>query len=223
MFIVESKGLSQRDSEGKTLKLAELSIKNGETLGLLGPSGAGKTTLLHALCGLTPIDSGTILLFGDKLSGNITNVKELVGIAPQNLIIIDQLTANENLSFLGSLYGLRGFDLEQRTNEVLALLHLTPYEHTRCATLSKGVKRRLNFACAVIHQPKLLLLDQPLEDSDIQSQEYMIEAINILKERGTTILYASNNEDELKRIATRIVKMNQENHIFLSSFTTKKQ
>ncbi|TSB45327.1 ABC transporter ATP-binding protein [Alkalicoccobacillus porphyridii] len=209
MLIVESKGLIKRYGNERVLDHAELTIKEGEIVGLLGPNGAGKTTLIHALCGLVTIDAGTIHLFGKELTGNLTNIKERIGLVTQELTIFEELTAKENLTFFGGLYGLRGETLQQRIEDALDFVGLQSQAKKQPKTFSGGMKRRLNIACSLIHQPKLLIMDEPTVGIDPQSRNHILEAVRKLQKQGTTILYSTHYMEELQAIASRVVIMDQ--------------
>src|SRR5262249_22522362 len=152
----------------------------GEMFGLLGPNGAGKTTLLSILSCLLDAESGTIHLDGRHLALHDRDMRRHIGIVPQELAIYDGLTARENLYFFGELYGLRGVALPAKADEVLAAVGLTDRADQRAATFSGGMKRRLNLGAAIVHAPRLLLLDEPTTGVDPQSRNHIFEEVRRL-------------------------------------------
>src|SRR5262245_9592707 len=156
----ESAGVSLKDlrrsfGDVEAVRGISLQIDEGETLGLLGPNGAGKTTTLSMLATLLAPSSGDARIFGASLSGDISNVRRIVGLAPQEISLYPELTADENLRFFGRLYGIGGAPLRARADELLDLVGLLPRRHDRVVTYSGGMKRRLNLACSLIHAPRL--------------------------------------------------------------------
>jgi ABC-2 type transport system ATP-binding protein len=186
-----------------------LEIRQGEILGLLGPNGAGKTTLIHALSGLIGIDSGSIELFGERLSGHMLEVKRKIGLVTQDITVFEDLTAHENLAFFGGIYGLRGTELRRQITETLQFVGLTDQAHKRPSKFSGGMKRRLNIACSIIHRPRLLIMDEPTVGIDPQSRNHILESVRELQRRGTTILYTTHYMEEVQSLASRVVIMDQ--------------
>ncbi len=176
-----------------------LDVPQGKTLGLLGPNGAGKTTTLHMLIGLLQPDAGQISIAGSTHVDS-TDVRSLVGIAPQSLSLYDELTAEENLKFFGRLYNLRGASLQERVNWALDFSNLQDRRRHRVQTYSGGMKRRLNFACALLHEPKLVLLDEPTVGVDPQSRNHIFEGIRKLQDAGLTIIYTTHYMEEAQRL-----------------------
>ncbi len=176
-----------------------LDVPQGKTLGLLGPNGAGKTTTLHMLIGLLQPDAGQISIAGSTHVDS-TDVRSLVGIAPQSLSLYDELTAEENLKFFGRLYNLRGALLQERVDWALDFSNLQDRRRHRVQTYSGGMKRRLNFACALLHEPKLVLLDEPTVGVDPQSRNHIFEGIRKLQDAGLTIIYTTHYMEEAQRL-----------------------
>ncbi len=181
-----------------------LSVEPGELFGLLGPNGAGKTTLMSILAGLTEPDQGSVRLFGQPLQRSRSDLRRLVGLATQDLAVYPELTARENLTFFGRLYGLGGDDLRSRVDEMLAAVGLTDRADDRAGTFSGGMKRRLNLAVAVVHRPRLLLLDEPTTGVDPQSRNHIFEHVKALNAGGLTIVYTSHYMEEVQTLCTRI-------------------
>jgi ABC-2 type transport system ATP-binding protein len=186
-----------------------LEIRQGEILGLLGPNAAGKTTLIHALSGLIGIDSGSIELFGKRLSGPMLEVKRKIGLVTQDVTVFEDLTAQENLAFFGGIYGLRGTELKRQITETLQFVGLTDQAHKRPSKFSGGMKRRLNIACSIIHKPRLLIMDEPTVGIDPQSRNHILESVRELQKRGTTILYTTHYMEEVQSLTSRVVIMDQ--------------
>lgn len=178
------------------------SIDPGETFGLLGPNGAGKTTTISMLVGLLRPDEGNVTVGG----GNPLepSVRKLIGVAPQSLSLYDELSAKENLEFFGSLYGLAGSELRDRVAWSLEFAELQDRSRDRVGTFSGGMKRRMNIAVALIHQPKILLLDEPTVGVDPQSRNHIFESIRQLKKDGMTILYTTHYMEEAQKLCDRV-------------------
>ncbi|MFM8275127.1 MAG: ABC transporter ATP-binding protein, partial [Gemmata sp.] len=184
-----------------------LSVRRGEVFGLLGPNGAGKTTLLSIAAGLAPADSGAVTLFGKHFTRDRRELRHLVGIGTQDLSIYPDLTARENLRFFGNLYGLRGRELESRVGATLDAVGLTDRANVRAGTFSGGMKRRLNLAVAVVHGPKLLILDEPTTGVDPQSRNHIFEQVKALNAAGLTVIYTSHYMEEVQALCPRLAVM----------------
>ena len=180
-----------------------LSIRKGELFGLLGPNGAGKSTSVSLAVGLLTPDSGTVTIEGH---GNPADpaVRQKIGVAPQALALYDLLTAEENLRFFGEVYGLAGAKLDERVKWCLDFVGLTDRKSDRVGGYSGGMKRRLNMAAAVIHDPELLLLDEPTVGVDPQSRNKIFESIEALHREGRTIIYTTHYMEEVERLCDRI-------------------
>ncbi len=200
MLVVEQ--VHKSFGEVKALQGVSFQVAPGEILGLLGPNGAGKTTLLSLVAGLLAPDGGRVLIDGH--SPRQMSVRARVGVAPQGLALYEELTAAENLSFLGRLYGLHGQDLQRRVQECLELAGLSSRAHDRVKTYSGGMKRRLNLLCALVHDPELLLLDEPTVGVDPQTRAYLFEWIERLRDSGKTIIYATHYMEEAARLCQRV-------------------
>ncbi len=178
-------------------------IHRGEVFGLLGPNGAGKSTTINMIVGALAPDSGTIAIDGGGGPDN-PDVRRKIGTAPQSLAIYDDLSAEENLCFFGHLYGLSGKKLHSRVDEVLDLVALTDRRKDRAANYSGGMKRRLNLACALVHDPPLLMLDEPTVGVDPQSRNLLFEKIESLRSQGRTVLYTTHYMEEAQRLCDRV-------------------
>ena len=180
-----------------------LSIRKGELFGLLGPNGAGKSTSVSLAVGLLTPDSGTVTIDGH---GNPCEpaVRRKIGVAPQSLALYDLLTGEENLRFFGQVYGLSGAKLDDRVKWSLDFVGLTDRRADRVGGYSGGMKRRLNMAAAVLHDPELILLDEPTVGVDPQSRNNIFESIEALHRDGRTIIYTTHYMEEVERLCDRI-------------------
>ncbi|HBA60002.1 MAG TPA: ABC transporter ATP-binding protein [Elusimicrobia bacterium] len=184
-------------------------VNPGETLGLIGPNGAGKTTAISIMTGLLKPDSGEVLLDGRALGGDTDPAKLRLGLVPQDLALYDELSALNNLRFFGSIYGLSGRKLDEAVAGVLDLVGLSDRAGDAVRKYSGGMKRRLNLGAALLHDPQLLLLDEPTLGVDPHSRSAIFDELEALKKRGKTILYATNYMEEAERLCDRIVIIDQ--------------
>ena len=188
----------------KALNGVSFSVGEGELFGLLGPNGAGKTTLLSILSCLLEPTSGEVFLQGRRVRQGDQWVRRLIGVVPQELALYGDLTARENLHFFGELYGLGGAELRERVKSVLAAVALEDKADDRVTTFSGGMKRRLNLGAALVHQPRLLLLDEPTVGVDPQSRNHIFEEVRRLNATGVTILYTSHYMEEVQALCPRV-------------------
>ncbi len=184
-----------------------LTVEEGEIFGLLGPNGAGKTTVLNTIQSLTKVDAGKIRIFGKDIKHGEQEIKQEMGIVPQDMAIYEDLTAYENAAFFGRLYGLRGSLLKEKVEEALNFTGLWEKKKEFPKKFSGGMKRRLNIACAIVHQPKLIIMDEPTVGIDPQSRNHILESVKELNRRGATILYTSHYMEEVEEICSRIAIM----------------
>ncbi len=196
-------------SFGKTDAVQGLSveIRRGEFFGLLGPNGAGKTTTIGLLTGLIPPDRGQIMIDGIDLLSNPMEAKMRLGLVPQSFALYPTLTARDNLIFFGKLYGLKGKHLEERMAHVLTLVSLIDRARQPVGTFSHGMKRRLNIAAGLLHEPEMLILDEPTVGVDPQSRMAILESLRSLNQTGVTILYTTHYIEEAQRLCERIAIM----------------
>jgi ABC-2 type transport system ATP-binding protein len=194
-----------RKSFGKIVAVdgLSLSVRKGEVLGLLGPNGAGKSTSVSLAVGLLAADAGTVTIEGHG-SPSEPRVRQSIGVAPQALALYDLLTGEENLRFFGEVYGLSGDALDRRVAWCLDFVGLTDRKGDRAGGYSGGMKRRLNLAAAVLHDPELLLLDEPTVGVDPQSRNKIFESIEALHRDGRTVIYTTHYMEEAERLCDRI-------------------
>ncbi len=184
-----------------------LDLHPGEILGLLGPNGAGKSTTIAMLSGLLTPDRGSITLNGKPFGPHTLDLKARIGLVPQDLALYPDLTARENLRFWARIYGLSGRGGERRIAEVLDLVGLTPYADRLVRTYSGGMKRRLNLAAGILHQPAVLFLDEPTVGVDPQSRHAIFELVRALAESGTAVLYTTHYMEEAQTLCHRVAIM----------------
>lgn len=180
-----------------------LSVGRGETLGLIGPNGAGKTTTMLMIAGVLPRDGGRVQL-GESGDPAHPQGRRTLGLAPQSLAIYPQLTALENVMFAGGLHGLRGRALRKRASWALALVGLAERSQDRASGFSGGMLRRLNLACAVVHGPEVLLLDEPTVGVDVESRQVIFESLRHLKGEGMACVYSTHYLDEVRQLCDRV-------------------
>ena len=180
-------------------------LEAGQTLGLIGPNGAGKSTTVSLISGLLHADRGEVLLDGQELTHGSSAAKHKIGLVPQELAIYDDLSARENLKLFGALYGLKGASLNARCDHVLALVNLAERATDKPKEFSGGMKRRLNIAAALLHEPPLLILDEPTVGVDPQSRNAIFDSLETLKAQGRSLIYTSHYMEEVERLADHIV------------------
>ena len=206
-MIVEIKKLIKRYGQKLAVDNVDLSIEKGEILGLLGPNGAGKTTLINSIIGVTQIQSGEINIFGKSMKTHELEIKRKIGVVPQNLAVINELTAIENVTYFARLYGLKGEELKASVKQALEFTNLWDRRNEYPLKYSGGMQRRLNIACSIAHKPELIIMDEPTVGIDPQSRNHILESIKRLKEMGSTIIYTSHYMEEVEAICTRVAIM----------------
>ena len=182
-------------------------LGRGQLLGLLGPNGAGKTTTVSMIASLIIPEHGDVLVGGAPLSGDTDAAKRRIGLVPQDLALYDELSALANLRFFGALYSLSGKALDDAVGAALELVGLADRRTDKVSTYSGGMKRRLNLAAGLLHDPDVLLLDEPTVGVDPQSRNAIFDNLELLKSRGKALLYTTHYMEEVERLADRIVVM----------------
>ncbi len=196
--------LAKHYGSTKALDGVSFEVASGELFGLLGPNGAGKTTLLSIVSCLIEPSAGEARILGRKVSTHDRDLRRLIGIVPQELAIYNELNARENLAFFGGLYGLAGAKLDERVEEVLAAIGLADRADERVANFSGGMKRRLNLGASIVHEPKLLLLDEPTTGVDPQSRNHIFEEVRRLAGAGVGLVYTSHYIEEVQALCSRV-------------------
>ncbi|HUC74586.1 MAG TPA: ABC transporter ATP-binding protein [Vicinamibacterales bacterium] len=211
MAILEAKQLRKSFGQLVAVNEVSLALDAGKLVGLLGPNGAGKTTTVSMIAGLVTPDRGEVLVDGRRLTGDTDPGKRRIGLVPQDVALYEELTARENLRFFGALYNLSGAVLESATAAALALVGLTERARDAVQTFSGGMKRRLNLAAGILHDPDVLLLDEPTVGVDPQSRNAIFDNLELLKQRGKALLYTTHYMEEAERLADRIVVIDHGN------------
>jgi len=206
-MLVNMKNVVKRYGEQTVVDHLNLNVTQGEILGLLGPNGAGKSTTINMLCGLINADGGEVTLFGQKQSVKNLQVRHEFGLVTQDITLFNELTVIENLRYVGGLYGLRSTELNTRVKEVLDFIELGDHAKKKPKQLSGGMKRRLNIGCALLHKPKLIIMDEPTVGIDPQSRNHILESVKKLAEQGITIIYTSHYMEEVEAVCDRIIIM----------------
>lgn len=193
-----------KDAEMYSLTDFSLTVNEGQIFGLLGPNGAGKTTLISMLCGLIKPTSGSFSIHNMTYAKNGNAIKKIIGVVPQEYALYPTLTARENLMYFGSMYGLKGENLKEKVIESLDFLGLLKFADKRIETFSGGMKRRVNLIAGILHNPKILFLDEPTVGVDVQSKNAIIDYLKELNKNGTTIIYTSHHLSEAQDFCTDI-------------------
>lgn len=186
-----------------------LEVMTGERFGLFGPNGAGKTTLMSCMSGLLSFHHGSISLLGTQVLPHHKTVNTLYGLVPQDFSFYQELSPAENLAFFGAWYGLRKKQVKQKTAELLEVLGLADVANKQVQNFSGGMKRRVNLAIGIMHEPKLLFLDEPTVGVDVQTRHAIIEYLKHLNENGTTLVYTSHQLKEAEELCTQIALLDE--------------
>ncbi|GMA51926.1 putative ABC transporter ATP-binding protein YfiL [Alicyclobacillus contaminans] len=200
-----------RKQYGKTVAVADVSfsVGNGSCFGLLGPNGAGKSTTMKILAGIVRPDGGQAEVFGLDAARRGADARRNVGYVPQEITLYDKLSAEDNLRFFGGVYGLRGAVLERRIRDVLETTGLSDRANSLVGGFSGGMKRRINIAAALLHQPKLLILDEPTVGIDPQSRNHIFGMIRALQQEGVTIIYSTHYMEEVEALCDHVAIVDQ--------------
>ncbi|GAF64292.1 ABC transporter ATP-binding protein [Bacillus sp. TS-2] len=183
-------------------------LDEGESVGLLGPNGAGKSTTISMISSLLKPSSGDIKLYGKSTIKDATEIRKVLGVVPQEIALYEELSAYENLKFFGEIYKVKRNELESRIQNVLDMVGLKSRQKELVKTFSGGMKRRVNIAAALLHNPKILILDEPTVGIDPQSRNHILETVRKLnEENGTTILYTSHYMEEVEQLCKRVYIM----------------
>ena len=194
--MIEIKDVTKSYGRQKVLQNVSFEIMEGELFGLLGPNGAGKSTLIDILTGIQSMDSGDIFINGKSIKTD--------KLVPQDIALLEELNAVDNLEYFGGLYGLAGAELKSQIEKLLEVAGLTDKKKEKVKNYSGGMKRRLNIAVAMLHNPSILILDEPTVGVDAQSRQHIFDYIQSLAEQGTTILYTSHYMEEIEALCKRV-------------------
>ena len=205
MAIIEVKNVTKRFNDKLVLDNVSYEVEQGEIFGFIGPNGAGKSTLINIMTSLLTPDSGTIKICGYDILKEPIKAKECIGYVPQDLALMEEMNAYDNLEFFGALYGLKGKVLKERISEALKVTELEDRWKQEIKKFSGGMKRRLNLAVAILHHPNVLILDEPTVGVDPQSRNHIFSFVkNICKEWGTTVIYTSHYMEEIEELCKRV-------------------
>jgi ABC-2 type transport system ATP-binding protein len=207
--LLSVQGLTVRYGERVAVDALCLEVAAGEALGLLGPNGSGKSSTLAAITGALTPAAGLITVGGLRLAAAPLAYRRLLGIVPQELAFYEELTGEENLLFFGRLYGLTGRDLRRRAAEALAVVLLTADARRLARAYSGGMQRRLNLACALLHRPALLLLDEPTVGLDATSRDAVLDGLRRLRDDGRGLVFASHHLAEAAALCDRVGVMDR--------------
>ena len=206
-LILQARGLRKRYGAQEVVRGLDLELRRGEILGLLGPNGAGKSTTVAIIAGLVDADAGECLIDGHPVRGDADPRKALLGLVPQELALYDTLSAASNLRAFGALYGLSGKRLAQRVDAALELAGLRERAGDDVSEFSGGMKRRLHIACALLHDPAVVILDEPTVGVDPQSRNAIFDALCTLRDAGKGLLYTTHYMEEAERLCERLLIM----------------
>lgn len=181
-----------------------LSFEKGKISGLLGPNGAGKTTLFSIMCGLKKADRGSVKVMGLEVQEHLTEIKGLIGFVPQEIALYPNLSARENLTYIGRLYHLPQQQLKERIDELLEAMNLSRHANRRLVHFSGGMKRRINIMAGLLHQPELLILDEPTTGVDVSSRNLILDYLTQFNAQGHSIIYTSHLLDEAERFCQEV-------------------
>jgi len=202
--MIQVNNVSKSFDEIQAVNNISFTIEKGEIFGLLGPNGAGKTTTINMLSTILQSDSGTLHIDGIDIKTSPKACKQLIGVVPQEISLYEDLSAYENLLFWGKLYNIPQKELKQNINSILELIGLSGRKKDLIKTYSGGMKRRINIAAAILHQPKVLFMDEPTVGIDPQSRNHIFEVIETLNKQGMTIIYTTHYMEEVERLCERI-------------------
>jgi ABC-2 type transport system ATP-binding protein len=206
-YAVEINNLRKKykDAWSPALDGLSLNIEEGKVVGLLGPNGAGKTTCIHILCGLVKADEGKAVVFGKDCYRESKYINKMTGVVPQKIALFGELTAKENLEYIGKMYGLGGAQVERIAKDMLERLGLAKHADKAIKKYSGGMRRRANIIASLLHQPKLLILDEPTAGVDVQSRALIIDFLKEYNKAGNTILYTSHLMEEAEQLCDEVV------------------
>ena len=205
MGIIQLKDVTKRYDDKLAVDNISLDIEEGELFGLLGPNGAGKSTIISMICGLAKLDKGDIIINGSSIKTNPIAAKQNIGLVPQEIALYENISAIDNLKFWGKMYSLKGNLLKERIEEVLEATGLKDRRKEKVSKFSGGMKRRLNIACAVMHYPKIVIMDEPTVGIDPQSRNNILEFTKELnKKHGSTLIYTSHYMEEVEALCSKV-------------------
>lgn len=203
--VLEVRNIYKKYGDKEVVTNESFTIYSGDILGFIGPNGAGKSTSINMITTLVAPDGGNIFFHEQDIMKQSDYFKRALGVVPQDLAIYEDLSAYENVRFFCALYGIKGIELKERVRQALEFVGLWERRKDSPSKFSGGMKRRLNIACAIAHSPELLIMDEPTVGIDPQSRNKIMEAVNILHQKGTTVIYTSHYMEEIETLCNRIV------------------
>jgi ABC-2 type transport system ATP-binding protein len=204
---IQVQGLTKAYGKLQAVAGVNFDVQAGEIFSLLGPNGAGKTTIISMLSTLLRPDQGDALVMGHSILKDPMGVRSVLGVVPQEIALYEDLSARENLTFWGKMYGLRGELLKDRVDELLNIIELTGRAEERVGKFSGGMKRRVNIAVALLHKPQVIYMDEPTVGIDPQSRRNILDSIVALKNQGMTVLYTTHYMEEAEELSDNIAIM----------------
>jgi ABC-2 type transport system ATP-binding protein len=204
---IRVQGLRKSFGENHAVQGVSFDVEEGEIFSLLGPNGAGKTTTISMLSCLLRPEEGDAAVMGHSIRADTMGVKSVLGVVPQEIALYEDLTARENLTFWGKMYGLRGAALKSRVSEVLEVIGLSDRANDRVGKYSGGMKRRVNIGVALLHKPKVIYMDEPTVGIDPQSRRNILDSVVALKNQGMTVLYTTHYMEEVQELSDHIAIM----------------
>ncbi|HSG26352.1 MAG TPA: ATP-binding cassette domain-containing protein [Anaerolineales bacterium] len=206
---IEIKDLYKDFGDVQAVRGVSLEIEAGSVFSLLGPNGAGKSTTISVISGLLRPTKGDAEVLGYSITKSPLKAKSNIGVVPQDIALYEDLTARENLTFWGSMYGLRGTELSQRVDDILELTELTERQKDKVEKYSGGMKRRLNIGVALLHKPRIVIMDEPTVGIDPQSRRKILDSVKALNREGMTVLYTTHYMEEAQELSDKIAIMDQ--------------
>lgn len=209
MSVIKIRNLTKRYTGITAVDGIDLDIGKGEIFGLLGPNGAGKSTTINIICALVKPDNGDVEVMGHDIRKDNMSFKKDIGLVPQEIAIFESLNAKENIAFFAKLSGLKGKELKESIDRTLEFTGLVFAAGKYPKEFSGGMKRRLNIACAIVHRPKIIIMDEPTVGIDPQSRNHILESVRMLNREGSTVIYTSHYMEEVQSICTNIAIMDK--------------
>jgi ABC-2 type transport system ATP-binding protein len=216
--LIENLSFKYKD-QSSLIEALSLQIDTGERFGIFGPNGAGKTTLMSLITGLLPYKEGSIRILGKEIGSEKEEVKKMIGLVPQDFSFYDDLSPEENMEFFGAWYGLDKATTRQKSRELLQVMGLTSVANKPVKTFSGGMKRRVNLAIGVMHNPRILFLDEPTVGVDVQSRNAIIAFLKEINKAGTTLVYTSHQLNEAEDLCNSVALFDQGAIIVKDSLT----
>jgi ABC-2 type transport system ATP-binding protein len=202
--MIQARSVSKSFGNIEAVKNVSFNIDKGEIFGILGPNGAGKSTIVNILNTLVKPDKGEVIIDGVSIRDDGDTIKLIMGVVPQEIALYEELTAYENLMFWGGLYDIEVSELKANASKTLKIVDLVSRKDDRIKTFSGGMKRRINIACSLLHNPKILILDEPTVGVDPQNRNHIFEVIEKLNSEGMTIIYTTHYMEEAERFCDKI-------------------